>query len=329
MSRLAAVTGATGFLGRYVVRALAASGWRVRLLARRPVDHPQLADLELEIVRGDLADGRALRALVEGADAVVHAAGLIKARSAADFRAVNVAGASELAAAIRDAAPAARVLMVSTLAAREPHLSHYARTKRAGEEMLIGGLGRRSAWAILRPCAIYGPWDRETLAIFRAIGRGVCIRPHGTRGRVGLIHAEDAASAIARLAGDGPAGAVLELTDERTEGYSWQEIIVTAAAALEVKVRTIPLPGLTLRTLGALNAVAALALRRTPMLTPGKAREILHSDWGSTPERQPPRGLWRPTIDLARGFRETVSWYRARQWLPAAASTPAAGHILH
>lgn len=329
MSGLAAVTGATGFLGRYVVRALAVGGWRVRILARRSVDHPQLADLRLEVVRGDLADRYALRALVEGADTVIHAAGLIKAPAAADFWTVNVAGTANLAAAVHDGAPSARVLMVSSMAAREPHLSVYARTKRAGEDMLLSVLGRRCPWTVVRPCAIYGPWDRETLAAFRAIGRRIFLRPRVAGARIALIHATDAAAAIAGLAGQGPDGVVLELTDERTRGYSWEEIIFAAEAALGVKALIVPLPGVALRVGAALGAAAARALRRTAMLTPGKARELLHRDWGSTAERQPPPDVWRPAIGLSRGFRDTVSWYRDRHWLPAAGCGFAARDALH
>lgn len=317
MPRLAAVTGGTGFLGRYVVSALAAAGWRVRVLARRPIAHPQLAELRLEAVAGDLSDRRALSELVDGADVVIHVAGLIKARSAAAFRDVNVGGTGNVAAAIKDRGTAARVLMVSSIAAREPQLSAYARTKRAGEELLADVLGPRSNWVVVRPCAIYGPWDMETLGIFRAISHRIVLRPRVAHARVALIHAADAARAIAALCDRGPAGAILELTDERPEGYSWKHIISTAETALQVRTLSVPVPAMALRTAAAINVASAWALRRTPMLTPGKTREILHADWGSTAERQPPAGLWRPTIGLQQGFRDTVHWYRSRHWLPA------------
>jgi nucleoside-diphosphate-sugar epimerase len=329
MTRLAAVTGATGFLGRYIVRALTLAGWRIRILARQPVDHPQLADLKLEAVVGDLSNRRVLRALVDGADAVIHAAGLIKAPTAADFWAVNVSGTANLAMAITDGKPASRVLMVSSIAARERHLSAYAQTKRAGEEILTAVLGSRSEWTIVRPCAIYGPWDRETLAVFRAIGRRIFLRPHVAHARVALIHAFDAASAVAGLADRGPACATLELTDERTQGYSWDEIICAAETALGLKTLAIPLPGAVIRAAAAISEAAARSLKRTPMLTRGKAREILHADWSSTSERQPPGEIWRPTIGLSQGFRETVSWYRERHWLPAATSNLAGGDAWH
>jgi nucleoside-diphosphate-sugar epimerase len=329
MTQLAAVTGATGFLGRYIVRALTLAGWRVRILARQPVDHPQLCGLKLEAVVGDLSNRRALRALVDGADAVIHAAGLIKAPTAADFWAVNVGGTANLAMAITDGKPASRVLMVSSIAARERHLSAYAQTKRTGEEILTSILGHRSAWTIVRPSAIYGPWDRQTLAIFRAVSRRIFLRPHVTHARVALIHASDAAAGIAGLAERSPAGAILELTDERTQGYSWDEIISVAETALGLRTLAIPVPGMIIRAAAAINVATARSWNRTPMLTPGKAREILHADWGSTVERQPPSEVWRPTIGLAEGFRDTVSWYRDRHWLPAAASSLAAGDTLY
>lgn len=325
MPGVAAVTGGTGFLGRYVVTALAAAGWRVRLLARRPPEHPQLAGVPLEAISGDLASRSALSALVEGAEIVIHVAGLIKGSSAAQFHSVNTEGTATLASVIARNNPRARVLLVSSLAAREPQLSPYAETKRAAEEHLRAILGLRSEWTILRPGVIYGPWDRETLAIFRAAALRILPRPRIAKARIALIHASDAAAAIVTLAARGPAGAVLELSDERTEGYSWEEITSAVEAALSRKLLAIALPGPILHTASALNLAAAWLTGRPPMLTPGKVREMLHADWGSTPVRQPARELWRPAIGLARGLRDTLSWYMDRHLLPAHAMRPGAG----
>jgi nucleoside-diphosphate-sugar epimerase len=315
--RLAAVTGATGFLGGYIVDALAKGGWRVRTLVRRKPGEPPPGVSTPDVVVGDIGDRHALDALVDGADVVIHAAGLIKASSLAAFRAVNVDGTANLVSAINDSGPGKHLLLVSSMVAREPHLSSYAASKRDGEAAVAGLRGH--GWTIARPCAVYGPADRETLALFQAAARHILPLLGAPSGRVALIHAADAAQAVACLCNRGPSGRIFELTDLRIDGYSWIEIAAAAEAAVGARALTVPLPGLVVRAAAAINLVAARLSGRTPIFTPGKAREILHADWGSSADRQPPPDIWQPGIDLAAGFRDTVSWYRDRRWLPAAA----------
>jgi 2-alkyl-3-oxoalkanoate reductase len=328
--RIAAVTGGTGFLGLYIVRALAAAGWRVRILARQTPAGPEPGDPAVDVVAGDLSNRYALRELVDGADLVVHAAGLIKAPSLAAFRAVNADGTANLVDAINDCKAGKHLILVSSMVAREPQLSAYAATKRAGEEVVEKSLrGRSHGWTIARPCAVYGPADRETLTIFRAATHRIFPLPGPRAGRVALIHAADAAGAIAGFGDHGPRGRIFELTDQRAEGYAWPEIIAAVEAAMDTKVLTLPLPAPAVRAAAVLNTIAARLAGRTAIFTPGKAREILHADWGSAADRQPPPDMWQPQIGLKCGFRDTVSWYRERNWLPPVSSRPYATGITH
>jgi nucleoside-diphosphate-sugar epimerase len=314
VARLAAVTGATGFLGGYVVEALIKEGWQVRILARRNAPHPQLAAHAVETVLGDLADRRALDRLVEGASSVVHAAGLVKAPDAATFRRVNVDGTANLVDALNDCAAPGRLVLVSSMAAREPQLSAYAETKRASEAA-VSAL-RHANWCIVRPCAIYGPWDREMLGVFRSAAHGIFPVVGPRDARIAMIHAADAARAVASLCDPDGSGRVFELTDRRIEGYGWTEIADTMQRALGNTVLKLPLPAPAVRAVATANMLAGRLFGRSPMLTPGKAREILHADWASVSARQPPPSLWQPRIALDNGFRETVAWYRDRAWLP-------------
>ena len=326
--RVAAVTGGTGFLGLYIVRALSAAGWRVRILARKPPTGPQPGDPAIETIAGDLSNRRALRELVDGAELVVHAAGLIKAPNLATFRAVNVGGTANLVDAINDCRATKHLILVSSMVAREPQLSAYAATKREGEEVATQALrGRPHDWTTVRPCAVYGPADRETLAIFRAATHRIFPLPGPRAGRVALIHAADAAAAIASLGDHGPMGGTFELTDERVEGYAWPEIIAAVEAAMDTKVLTLPLPALAVRAAAAANMIAARLTGRTAIFTLGKSREILHADWGSAAGRLPPAEIWNPKIGLNDGFRDTVSWYRKQSWLPPVTAGPYATGI--
>ena len=99
-----AVTGATGFIGPHIVRRLRADGWQIRILTRRPTLDPDLAGPQIEAVPGALEDPASLVRLIESADAVVHVAGLIKARSRAAFFLGNAASVGRLAG-IAAAAP--------------------------------------------------------------------------------------------------------------------------------------------------------------------------------------------------------------------------------
>ncbi len=307
---LVAVTGGTGFLGRHLVAALAAAGWRIRLLVRRDPVHPLLEGVAPEIVLGGLDDPAALARLVRGADAVVHAAGLTKAGSPAGFLAVNRDGAARLAAAAAQWAPGARCILVSSQAARAPHLSPYAASKRAGEVAFAAGLGD-GAWVVVRPCVIYGPWDREGLALLRLARGRVSPVPRAPEPRIAMVHARDAAEAIVALCRSGPVRTTFEITDAAPQGHAWGDVLRLVGGLLGSRPRLLPVPDGLMRAAGrGTDAWAALSGR--PLLFGlGKACEILHRDWAPDPAQRMPPGVWAPRISLAEGMRETVAWWKS------------------
>lgn len=240
--------------------------------------------------------------LCAGVDVVIHNAGLVKAPNRAAFDAVNVVGAEALAEAAVDAP---HVLLVSSLAAREPQLSHYAASKRAGEEAMRQRLGERLT--VVRPVAIYGPGDREIAPVLELAAISPILPVLTRTGRVGMMHAEDCARQIASLAARTPTGATYGLSDARPDGYSWIELMRAAAGGRPV--RLLPLPSAIIRAIGRLNDVAA-ACGGSPMLTSGKARELLHADWSVQPAEQAPQ-LPPPKFSLEAGFLDAATAYRA------------------
>ncbi|MET0272971.1 MAG: NAD-dependent epimerase/dehydratase family protein [Phenylobacterium sp.] len=305
---LAAVTGATGFLGQHLVRALADDGWRVRILARRDPISPFWAGITPEVTPGDLGDARALARLCEGADLVVHAAGLLFGADDALIR-VNVDGTRALAAA---AAGAPQVIHVSSLVAREPQLSPYAASKRAGEDLALSLLGDRVT--VVRPPAVYGPGDRETLRLFQLAAASPILPTFDPRARIAAIHAQDAARQIAALAGSSPGTGPFALVDERPEGYGWRELMGTAAEAFGRRSRLVQVPGATIYAVASIVAFANSWRKNKAMITFGKVRELTHLDWGVRPNERAARA---PASDfsLLSGFRQTIGWYRSQGWL--------------
>ena len=308
MVKLVAVTGASGFVGPHLVAALKRHGWMVRLLLRRWSPLPSLAGVEAEIVWGDLADQGALARLVEGVDAVVHAAGLIKARDPADFLTVNRDGTVGLAAL----APEARFLLLSSLTAREPGLSPYGASKRAAEDALAG---RAGPWLAVRAPAVYGPGDRETLAYFKTAARGVGPSPMGTGARLSLIHVEDLAEALA-LALDRPLPpSVYEIDDGRVGGYSYADMADAAGRALGRRVASLPIPRPVMAAVARLNGWRQALGGPTQILTEGKVAELFHGDWVAHDRRLAAATGFAARHDLWTGFQDAVLWYRTRGWL--------------
>jgi nucleoside-diphosphate-sugar epimerase len=307
---LAAVTGGTGFFGRTIVAALAAAGWKVRLLTRRAPLHPLLSEIPLDLVLGDLGDPDALRRLVSGATVVIHAAGLVKARRSEAFFEVNAEGTRRLADAVAEGAPAARFVLISSQAARQPHLSDYAASKRAGEEATAAVLGARS-WVAVRPCVIYGPWDIEGLVMLRMARGWIAPSVRKPEPRIAMIHVRDAAEAVVALCTGGPSHAAFEISDERLDGYGWAELLTTMGAACGRSPRMVRVPDLLLRAAGAASDGLAALSGNPSIFGRGKAREILHRDWAPDRMTRLPDNLWTPNITLRSGIAETVAWWTA------------------
>ncbi len=131
-----AITGATGFVGAVLTRRLAAAGRKIRALIRPASTHKRPADIDVKWIEGDLENSESLRRLVHGADAVVHCAGAVRGATRAQFNRVNVDGLARLVKLAVAQHPTPPFLLISSLAAREPQLSHYAASKREGEEVL-------------------------------------------------------------------------------------------------------------------------------------------------------------------------------------------------
>jgi nucleoside-diphosphate-sugar epimerase len=308
MTRVVAVTGATGFIGPPLVNALARRGFKLRLLVRRWSPLPSLAGVDAELVLGDLMDETALKRLVEGAGAVVHAAGLIKARRASDFMMVNRDGTALLSAFTPDI----RLVLLSSLAAREPQLSPYAASKRAAEEVVSG---RSGPWLTVRAPAVYGPGDRETLAYFRMASRGIALQPWLPDARLSLIHVADLAEAVALLVDKPPEPALFEIDDGREGAYLYRDMARAAGKALGRRVWPVAVPRPVMDGVATMNRVLQALGGPVQILNGHKVNEIFHRDWCVHDRRLAAAVPWHARYGLEEGFGDTVAWYRRHGWL--------------
>jgi nucleoside-diphosphate-sugar epimerase len=306
MSQTIALTGATGFIGGALAQRLAASGRSVHALVRPASVHKRPDELDIRWIEGDLADLESLRRLVRGADAVVHCAGTVRGATRNQFDRINVDGVKRVVQAVGEQQPAPRFLLLSSVAARQPHLSHYAASKRQGEIVLAEG-AVNTAWTIFRPCAVYGPGERELLPLFRWMARGIAFLPGAGQARFSMLHVDDLTEAVMRwLESENTSGRAYELHDGHPDGYSQQDIADAVAKLRAAPVVCVKVPAIFLRVLAAFNLVFALAARYAPMLTPGKVRELSHVNWVCDNGPLNADTGWVPRISLAQGLEHTL-----------------------
>jgi len=301
-SRTLAVTGGTGFVGQHLLRHAVRSNYDVRALTRgwKPPEDG------IAWVDGSLERRDTLAKLASGADAVIHVAGLING-SREQFEAVNVNGTAAMIDAARKAG-VRRFVHVSSLAAREPDLSSYGWSK-AKSERLVAASGLE--WTIIRPPAVYGPGDRETLELFKMARRGFMALP--PPGHFSIIHVDDLCRLILAVIDEPDTLAeVYEPDDGHEEGWHHRHFADTLSGTFGKRARTFAMPQ---QLLHGLSRVDRLIRRGRAKLTADRVRYFCHPDWVVTAERRPPPALWRPQIPTASGLRETAEWYQENKWL--------------
>ena len=271
------LTGASGFIGGNLLTRLNAAGHEVRALVRRPNKRQLQPDRQIQWIEGDLDDESSLRRLVHGVDQVIHCAGRVRGTSYAAFEAVNVTGTERLSRAIEDSPLCSHAILLSSLAARHPNLSSYARSKHAAEQVVNDG--GDTQWTVVRPPAVYGSGDRELAPLWRSAKLGVLPVPGGANQQFSLIHIDDLCSALLSLIERPCESTTYELHDGRLGGYDWATIAETLSELLQRRVRIVRISAGMLKAVATINLGSARLLNYAPMLTPEKVRELLHPNW--------------------------------------------------
>lgn len=297
-----AITGATGFVGHATLDAALAAGHSVRALTRR--EQPLCEGVEW--VRGTLEDAEALGQLCEGADAVIHIAGLTNTPDIAEFETANVAGTQNVIEAAQ-ATGVKRFVFVSSLSAREPSLSEYGASKARAESLVeASGLD----WTIVRPPAVYGPRDVDMFELFRSAKMGVVPLPPG--GATSIIHVIDLAELLVALTHNS-AKTIYEPDDGRVGGWAHKEMAQAIGRA--VGKGSVFAPHLPAAVLSLAAGADRLLRGDRAKLTSDRVGYMCHPNWVARSDRAVPVTVWTPKIGGEEGFKATADWYRAEGWL--------------
>ncbi|HUR94951.1 MAG TPA: NAD(P)-dependent oxidoreductase [Gemmatimonadales bacterium] len=318
------VTGATGFVGSHLAEALRRRGDEVTVLARSAAKAAALAPLAVRVVPGDLHDRAALLRAVEGQDIVYHVAGVVAARSEADFLAANRDGTRNLVEAML-AAGARRVVLVSSMAAAGPTIrgrplrgdelprpvTAYGRSKLAAERVVTES---SLAWSIVRPPMVYGPRDQEVLKVFRLARLGIApVLGDGTQELCAVFGPDLAGALIAT----GTSAATVGRTYYACHPDVFTGADMARAVGLTMGKRpaVIRVPATIGRGVLMVTEAAARLAGQTTILTADKANEFFQPAWTGDPSTLTRDTGWSAAHDLRTGLEATYSWYRTAGWL--------------
>jgi nucleoside-diphosphate-sugar epimerase len=318
------VTGATGFVGSHLAEALRRRGDEVTALARSAAKAAALAPLGVRVVPGDLHDRAALQKAVEGQDVVYHVAGVVAARSEADFLVANRDGTRNLVEAV-ERAGAGRVVFVSSMAAAGPTIrgrplrgdelprpvTAYGRSKLAAEQVVTAS---PLAWSIVRPPMVYGPRDQEVLKVFRLARLGLApVLGDGTQ-ELSAVHGADLAEALIAV-GTTPVAIGRTYYACHPEVFTGAEMARAVGRAMGRAPAVIRVPASIGRGVLMLTEAAARLTGQTTILTADKANEFFQPAWTGDPSALTRDTGWRAARDLRMGLEETYQWYRTAGWL--------------
>lgn len=320
------ITGANGFLGAWLARALVARGDTVRSLVREGSDASALEPVKHTIVHGDVTKPASLAAALERVDTVFHLAGIRRGSTRDEFMKVNALGTQHVGDAMVKSG-AKRLVFVGSLAASGPSIGGvprvetdalnpqewYGESKAEGERLAFS-FNPRLEVTSCRPARIVGPGDHENLQFFKLVKRGVILRLGGPERRLSFVDVEDVVDQLL-LQADKPdaVGEAFFAASDETETV--EGLMRHVAGVLKLSPRTVYVPPFALTAAGAVADLISNATGKKLPLNRKLARQLLAPGWTCSIDKARKRLGYAPKRTIADSLTRSAHSYVELGWL--------------
>jgi len=329
MSKRVLITGATGFVGYHLIEKALKAGLEVYAAVRKSSSRKHLSEFDIKYIDLDYSSVNNLRAQLEEHQFshIIHAAGITKAKTKAEYNKINAEYTEYLAvAAITASIRLEKFVFVSSLAAIGPladfsqeikedtpgrPVTNYGASKLLAEKYLneIPGL----PLITIRPTAVYGPREKDIFILFKSISRG--LEPHigSFKQRLSFIYVKDLADVIVDSLFVKVNGKQYNVSDGNVYNrYALAELVKKALKKKTFKFH-LPVP-----IVGAMASVMDFIYKNrkdTPTLNKEKMAELTAINWACNIDQAKLDLGYSPKFDLEKGLIDTVKWYKANNWL--------------
>jgi dihydroflavonol-4-reductase len=322
------VTGAGGFTGMALTRALVRRGHSVRALVRKPGQVPELEQLGAEVLQGDIRDPDLVRRAVEGREIVYHLAAVFRRAGVPDslYHEVHVDATGRLVEAATEAG-VRRFVHCSTVGvhgdvadgpanedAPTAPADIYQRTKLEGEAAARDTATRTGlALTVVRPGPIYGPADQRLLKLIGGVARGRFLLLGSGRPHFQMVYVDDLVEGFI-LAAERPeaVGRTYILTGE--EAPTLRELVQEIAGVARTSVPRLRLPVWPFWLAGALCEAICIPLGLEPPIYRRRVKFFTSNRWFDITRARSELGF-SPRVPLREGLRRTLDSYRSLGWI--------------
>jgi len=322
------VTGGTGFIGSHTVEQLLAEGFHVRCLVRpHQTNLRWLQGLPIDMVKGDLMNPSSIAKCIEGADYIIHLAGLTKAKYQRDFFTGNVTTTNNLLLAASQSKTLKKFCHISSLTAVGPSMSgiplketaychpitSYGKSKLEAEHVCKKYSGKIPI-VILRPPAVFGPRDTDILEIFKWVSHGLKPILGSSSKTLSLVYAPDLAAGIIRATVDErTAGETYNIADPTI--FTFSSIIDYLATFIHKRSIRVHLPKGLVYSMAGITQFVSLLSKKPAVLNIEKARDLLQTHWICDPQKIHNHIGFQTSTSIYEGMNKTFQWYQQKGWL--------------